>query len=65
MFQDLLLKALMQILGKLLTPDVVAQAEQYVVCWAKSQVANTANKIDDAFVQILAEALGVDASKCP
>ncbi len=65
MFQEVLMKLLVEVMGKLITPDVVEKAKQFVVCWAKSQVAATDNKIDDAFVQILADALQVDVSKCP
>lgn len=42
-----------------------AEAAQAVVCWAKGQAANTANKIDDAFVDVLAHALQVDPNQCP
>jgi len=74
-------KILVEILGRYLGPilselvnkyldpatilKLVEEAKIYAVCWAKTQTANTANKIDDEFVGILADALGVDASKCP
>lgn len=63
MFEKLLLEMLVKILGQLITPDAVKKAKEMIVCWLQSQVANTDNKIDDAVVKIIAEALEVDA--CP
>ncbi len=61
--QDFMIRMLMKLLGELITPELVEKAKVEAVCWAKGQVANTANKIDDQFVEILAEALGVDCPK--
>lgn len=41
------------------------QAAKGVICWAKGQVAETTNKIDDAVVDVLAHALNVDPNSCP
>jgi len=60
MFQDLLLQMLVKVLGQLVTPEAVKKAEEAFVCWLQSQVANSANKIDDEIVKIIAEALGID-----
>lgn len=62
MLQDILLKMLVKVIGQLLTPEVVKQAEEALVCWLKAQVANTDNEIDDEVVAIIAKALGVS---CP
>ena len=74
-------KLLIEIIGKYVAPIIVELVKKYLttqqlaelikqagtalICWAKGQVTNTDNKIDDAFVQILADALGVDPSTCP
>lgn len=63
MFEKMLMELLVKIVGQLLTPEVVKKAKEQLVCWLKSQVANTANEIDDKVVEIIAKALEVDA--CP
>lgn len=40
-------------------------ATKAIVCWAKNQATNSVNKIDDAVVAVLADALGVDPNTCP
>lgn len=57
--QELLLKILVNVLGRLLTPEVIRTAEVELVAWLKVQATSTTNKIDDAVVQIIADALGV------
>lgn len=54
---------------KLLTPEKLealsAAAKQFVVCELKRVVETTSTPIDDAVLQAVAAALGVDLSKCP
>lgn len=57
--KGMLLKILVEVLGKLITPEVVEEAKVGFVTWLKSQVASTDNEIDDAVVAIIAKALGV------
>ncbi len=63
-----LVKFLVEQLSKLLTPDLVEKietaAKQFVCCQLKSFAASTETEIDDALVQKVADALGVDLSKC-
>jgi hypothetical protein len=63
--QKWLITYLVEQLGKLITPAIVAKGKQFAVCWLKGQVANTENKIDDAVVDIIAQALEVDPNSCP
>lgn len=63
--QDVIIRLLVKFLGQYVTPELVAQLKQEAVCWLVGQVANTANRIDDQVVEILAEALEVDVTKCP
>lgn len=44
--------------------DVIKAVGEQVVCWAKVQAADTSSKIDDQFVKVLADALGIDPNTC-
>lgn len=52
-------KMLLYIIGQLITPDVVKEFEKQVVAKLRELAASTDNKVDDAMVDIIAEALGV------
>jgi hypothetical protein len=51
---------LMELLKGLVTPELIQSAKKMFVDWMREQVADTSNKIDDAVVEIIADALGVD-----
>lgn len=57
--KELLLKILVDLVGRMLTPEVVRKAETELVAWLKVQAAATDNPIDDSVVKIIASALGV------
>ena len=63
--QDVIIRLIVKFLGQYVTPELVAELKQQAVCWLVGQVANTANRIDDQVVEIIAEALEIDPSKCP
>ncbi len=64
-----IIQFLVQALEKFITPDVVAQVEswakQFACCELKRMASSTPTEIDDAILAKVAEALGVDLSKCP
>ncbi len=57
--EDFMLKILVQVLGQLVTPESIKEAEGYLIAAAEALAKNTASKVDDALVKILADALGV------
>jgi hypothetical protein len=46
-------------------PELLHKAEEYVVCKLYALAKTTGTGIDDAVVQVVANALSVDTSKCP
>jgi len=62
---DFVIKLIIKFLGQYITPEFIAMIKQEAVCWLVAQVKNTANRIDDQVVEIIAEALEVDPKKCP
>ncbi len=61
-----LLKVVIEAIGKLVTPEVIAKiekaAKEFVVCQLKTFAASTESEIDDVLVAKVAEALGVDCA---
>lgn len=56
---DILLKILIQVLEKLVTPASVKQAETYIVEALAALAKKTDSKVDDALVKVVADALGI------
>lgn len=52
-------QVLLYVLKQLITPDVVKEFEKQVVAKLRGLAANTSTKVDDAMVDIIAQALGV------
>jgi hypothetical protein len=59
MVKNMLLKILVEVLGKLITPDLVEKFKTDVILYVAELAKQSDNKIDDSIVEILADALGV------
>jgi len=63
MIKNMLLKILVEVLGKLITPELVEKFKVDVILYVAELAKQSDNKVDDAIVEILAEAMGVDVPK--
>ena len=52
-------KLLLMLISQLLTPELIKKFEVYVVQWLWQLAQSSDNKVDDAMVRAIAEALGV------
>lgn len=50
---------LLYVLRQLITPDVVKQFDSQIIAKLRELAASTSTKVDDAMIDIIAEALGV------
>jgi hypothetical protein len=58
--QAWMIQILMMIIDSVLTDDVLLQIKKFIVEKARELVKDTSNSIDDRFVEILADFLGVE-----
>lgn len=65
MWERLLLEILKKIDAEQMVKDFLESAKLQLMCYVKLVVDKSATPIDNAIVQILAQAMGVDLSKCP
>jgi hypothetical protein len=58
--RDLLLRAIVKLLGQLVTPEMLKGLKDELIAYLRELAKKTENKLDDALIDILADALEVN-----